>query len=149
MTENELLEIEKGYSESKIQHTCVWWFRMTFPDIGNLLFSVPNGGWRGAVAGARMVYEGQVKGVADLILLSPYTPKPPLFIEMKVPCKMGSRGGRQSEEQKAWQELVTNHGCCYVLCHGLSEFIRAVCSFLHINHQTYLEDALNRYPLYR
>ena len=68
MTEKEILEAEKDYSEAKIQHTCVCWFRMTFPKVDRLLFSVPNGGWRGGRAGATMVYEGQVKGVADLIL---------------------------------------------------------------------------------
>ena len=85
MTEKEILTAEQGYSESKIQHICVSWFRQTFPHVGNLLFSVPNGGWRGAKAGYMMVYEGQVKGVADLILLYPSAGKSSLCIEMKVP----------------------------------------------------------------
>ena len=36
MTEKEILEVERGYSESKIQHICVSWFRQTFPEVGNL-----------------------------------------------------------------------------------------------------------------
>ena len=34
-------------------------------------FAVPNGGKRDAKTGARMKYEGAVRGVADLILLIP------------------------------------------------------------------------------
>ena len=61
MTEEDILKLEQTYSESKIQHFCVNWFRRTFPQVANLLFAVPNGGWRGARAGAQMVYEGKSK----------------------------------------------------------------------------------------
>ena len=149
MTEQEITKTEQGYSESKIQHICVNWFRQTFPHVGNLLFAVPNGGWRGARAGAQMVYEGQVKGVADIILLSPSGGKSSLCIEMKVPKKKGSSAGTQSTAQKEWQALVEQYGSTYVVCHGLIEFIQAVCSYLQINSQKYITEALNKYPLYR
>ncbi len=149
MTEQEILHTEQQYSESKIQHICVCWFRQTFPHVGNLLFAVPNGGWRGGRAGAQMVYEGQVRGVADLILLYPCGGKSSLCVEMKVPKKEGSRAGYQSEHQKAWQTLVEQHGSTYAVCHGLIEFIRAVCLYLRIDPQRYVGEALNKYPLYR
>lgn len=149
MTEQELLKIEEGYSESKIQHICVSWFRATFSHVGNLLFAVPNGGWRGARAGAMMVYEGQVKGVADLILLYPSGGKSALCIEMKVPKrKKGRNAGIQSEAQKEWQKLVEKYGSTYVVCHGLIEFIMAVCCYLQISSDRYVRRALNLYPLY-
>lgn len=149
MTEQEITKTEQDYSESKIQHICVNWFRQTFPHVGNLLFAVPNGGWRGARAGAQMVYEGQVKGVADIILLYPSGGKSSLCIEMKVPKKKGSSAGTQSTAQKEWQALVEQYGSTYVVCHGLIEFIQAVCSYLQINSQKYITEALNKYPLYR
>lgn len=149
MTEKELLKIEEGYSESKIQHTCICWFRQTFPHVANLLFSVPNGGWRGGRAGATMVYEGQVKGVADLILLYPSGGKSSLCIEMKVPKRKGSSAGSQKAAQKEWQTLVEKYGSVYVICHGLVEFIIAVCSYLQINSQRYITEVLAKYPLYR
>ncbi|MCM1142482.1 MAG: VRR-NUC domain-containing protein [Muribaculum sp.] len=149
MTRNEISELERTYTESKIQHICVAWFRLTFPNVGNLLFSVPNGGWRGGRAGATMVYEGQVKGVADLILLYPARGKSSLCIEMKVPKRKGSRAGYQSDEQKAWQKLVEQHGATYVVCHGLIEFITAVCAYIGMDSNKYIEEALNKYPLYR
>lgn len=149
MTENEILEAECGYSESKIQHICVCWFRATFPKVGNLLFAVPNGGWRGVKSGAMMVYEGQVKGVADLILLFPCGGKASLCVEMKVPKRKGSSAGKQSEHQHSWQSLVESHGSVYVVCHGIIEFVTAVCTYLHINPQPYIDKVLNQYPLYR
>lgn len=147
MNEKDVLRLEQGYSESKLQHICVNWFRKTFPAVGGLLFSVPNGGWRGARAGAQMVYEGQVKGVADLILLYPYGGKASLCIEMKVPKRKGSGAGRQSPEQKRWQALVEKYNNTYVICHGLLEFIRVICTYLHINPNKYIEEALNIYPI--
>ena len=149
MTESEILELEQTYSESKIQHICVSWFRKTFPHVANLLFAIPNGGWRGTRAGAKMVYEGQVKGVADLILLFPKGGKSSLCIEMKVPKRKGSSAGRQSDVQMQWQKLVEDHGSTYVVCHGLVEFINAVCTYLQTNPQPYIEKALNLYPIYQ
>lgn len=149
MTEKELLKIEEGYKESKIQHICVCWFRETFPHVGSLLFAVPNGGWRGARAGAMMVYEGQVKGVADLILLYPSGGKSSLCLEMKVPKRKGRYAGTQSEAQEEWQALVEKYGSTYVVCHGLIEFIKAVCNYLQISADRYISEALNKYPIYR
>lgn len=149
MTAKEIYECEQGYSESKIQHICVTWFRQTFPDVANLLFAVPNGGWRGARAGAQMVYEGQVKGVADLILLFPKGGKSSLCIEMKVPKRKGSSAGTQKVAQKEWQRLVESHGSTYVVCHGLIEFISFVCDYLRVSKAPYMSEALNKYPLYQ
>ena len=149
MTDKEILSLEQTYTESKIQHICVVWFRRTFPHVANLLFAVPNGGWRGGRAGAQMVYEGQVKGVADLILLFPKGGKSSLCIEMKVPKRTGSSAGTQSEAQKAWQTLVESNGSTYVVCHGLVEFVRAVCIYLQTNPQPYIDKALNLYPTYQ
>ena len=149
MTEQEIISLEQTYTESKIQHICVCWFRQTFPHVANLLFSIPNGGWRGARAGAQMAYEGQVKGVSDLILLYPSGGKASLCVEMKVPRRTGSRAGRQSPEQKAWQALVERHGSKYAVCHYSLEFITEVCMYLRINPKPYIEKALNLYPTYR
>ena len=68
---------------------------------------------------------------------------------MKVPKKKGSSAGTQSTAQKEWQALVEQYGSTYVVCHGLIEFIQAVCSYLQINSQKYITEALNKYPLYR
>lgn len=150
MTEKEIELIESTCSEAVIQHTCVAWFRKTFPHLKPLLFAVPNGGWRGARAGKQMVYEGQLKGVSDLILLPHMAGITPLCIEMKVPKKKGSSAGRQSEEQKAWQSEVESFGNKYVICHGLIEFVSAVCTHLTgVDVERYITEAKNKFPLYR
>ena len=46
MTEEDIRKLEVKYSETKIQHICVTWFRETFPNVGALLFAIPNGGVR-------------------------------------------------------------------------------------------------------
>lgn len=148
MTESDLLELEQTYTESKIQHTCVSWFRQTFPRIGSLMASFSNGGRRDGKSGAQMKYEGQVKGIADLGLFLSCSGKSNLFIEMKVPARKGRSAGRQSPEQKAWQELAETYNNVYVVCHGLMEFIEAVCTYLHIEHHQYKQDALRKYPQY-
>lgn len=142
MTEQEVLDIEKTLPERKIQRNCVLWYRDTFPDDDKILFTVPNGGWRGSRAGAMMVYEGLVKGVADLILLTPSGGKASLCIEMKTPK------GRQSPEQKAWQAAAEKKGNKYVVCHGLVEFVTAVCNYLEFSPAPYIQEALNKFPLY-
>ena len=149
MTEQDIKDLEITYTESKIQHICVCWFRKTFPDVGDLLFAVPNGGWRGPKAAITCKYEGQVNGVADLILLYPAGGKSSLCIEMKVPKRKGSQAGKQSKYQVAWQSLVERYGSTYVVCHGLMEFIDAVCRYIRVNPKPYKDKALNLYPTYR
>lgn len=70
---------------------------VTISQTGSYAFAVPNGGKRDAKTGARMKYEGAVRGVADLILLIPKKGWASLCIEMKTPK------GTQSEHQRTWQ----------------------------------------------
>lgn len=148
MTEIELLKIESGFSETKIQHICVEWFRQTFPTVANLLFAIPNGGTRSKKSASMRKYEGAVAGVSDLILLFPSGGKSALCIEMKKPKQKGRSAGTQSTEQKKWQALVTTYGGVYGICHRLCEFIRLVCSYLKANPAPYIEQALKQFPNY-
>ena len=148
MTENEIYMLEKSYSEMKIQHTCVTWFRSTFPDVGGLLFAIPNGGARSPKSGAMRKYEGALSGVADLILLFPKNGKSSLCIEMKTPKQKGKSAGSQSKTQKDWQKLVEEHGSEYIVCNSLIEFIKKVCMYLKVNPDKYISDALRLYQTY-
>ena len=84
-----------------------------------------------------------------LILLYPAGGKSSLCIEMKVPKRKGSQACKQSKFQVAWQSLVERYGSTYVVCHGLMEFIDAVCRYIRVNPKPYKENALNLYPTYR
>ena len=149
MTKEEIAKLEQTYSESKIQHICVCWFRATFPHVADLLFAVPNGGKRDPRTGAMMKYEGAVSGVADLVLLFPCKGKSSLCSEMKVPERNGSSAGTQSNQQKAWQSLVEQYGSVYCVCHGIVEFVTAVCTYLHVDPQPFIQRVLDTYAIYR
>ena len=149
MTEKEIEELERTYSETKIQHICVEWFRKTFQNVANLLFAIPNGGPRSPKSGSMRKYEGAISGVADLILLFPSGGKASLCIEMKTPKRKGKSAGNQSQCQKEWQGLVERYGSVYVVCHGLIEFIEKVCLYLRADPKGYIRDAQLNYETYR
>lgn len=145
VTTDMLYAMEQTYSESKIQHTCVKWFRDTHADIAQLMFAVANGGARTMKAGAICKYEGQLKGVADLLLLKGNGDYICLAIEMKTPKAKGKSAGAQKPEQKEWQTAIQSHGSKYVVCHGLVEFVTAVSDYLGERVLTNIDEALQRY----
>ena len=121
--------------EHNIQAACVRWFNLQWPEYRGLLFAVPNGGARSKATAGKLKAEGVVPGVADLILLVPrcvkahddegwYNTIHALCIEMK------TAKGRQSPEQKGWQEMVEAHGYKYAVCHSLDEFMDVVNGYL-------------------
>lgn len=119
--------LRKKYTdeEHRIQVSCVRWFRLKYPKMKNILFSVPNGGRRDAVTGAKLKDEGVTSGVADLILLKSNRYYGGLAIEMKKP------GGYQSKSQKEWQKECEAAGNKYVVCRSLDEFMKAVTDYLN------------------
>lgn len=110
--------------ESKIQQTCVAWFRLQYPELALLLFAVPNGGARRKIEGAIMKAEGTTRGVSDLLLLFPSRHYHGLCIEMKSPK------GKQQPSQKIWQRKVEWAGYKYALCHSVEEFMSEVNTYL-------------------
>lgn len=112
------------HDESRIQQSCVWWFRHQYAPLSRLLFAVPNGGRRDAVTGAILKAEGVVAGVADLILLFPSSGYHGLCIEMK------TRRGQQRDTQKEWQAAVEKAGYKYIVCRSLEQFMGEVRSYL-------------------
>lgn len=127
------------HEESRIQESCVTWFRLQYPKFALLLFAVPNGGKRthrtvvrnGKVytyspEATQMKKEGVTAGVADLILLKPSKGYASLCIEMKTTDKKS----RQRESQKEWQKAVENAGNKYVVCRTLEDFMAVVKDYL-------------------
>lgn len=112
--------------ESRIQQMCVSWFRLQFPELSSLLFSVPNGGTRIFREAVVLKKEGLVAGVSDLILLMPCSGYASLCIEMKTDDKTS----RQSQSQKEWQKAVEAVGNKYVVCRNFDEFKIAVRTYL-------------------
>lgn len=88
------------------QREFVSWFRKTHP--GVRIFAIPNGGWRGMAAGARLKAEGVSAGVPDLFI-----PALRVWIEMKRP-----KGGVLSEKQKDWRDYLISCGYTVIVAHG-------------------------------
>lgn len=127
------------HEESRLQESCVTWFRLQYPKLALLLFAVPNGGKRThrtiVRAGRVITYspeakqmkkEGVTAGVADLILLKPSGGYASLCIEMKTTEK----GSEQRESQKMWQQAAEEAGNKYVVCRTLEGFISVVNDYL-------------------
>lgn len=81
-----------------------------------LLFAIPNGGERNVIVAARLKAEGVRSGVPDLFLAFSNGDFNGLFIEMKK-----QKGGRVSDSQKTYIELLQKRGYCAVVCNGWME----------------------------
>lgn len=111
--------------EHTLQSRCVRWFRLKFSNRRHNLFAVPNGGYRTKTTAALMKDEGQLSGVADLILLVRKGTCGALLLEAKV------KGNYQSPTQKQWQALIEADGYEYRIFHSLEEFIEIVTEYLN------------------
>lgn len=80
-------------------------------------FAVPNGGLRNLKTAAFLKKEGATAGVSDLIIL---LPQRCLFVEVK------TKTGRQSEEQKNFQQEVEKLGFEYLIWRSLDDAIKFV-----------------------
>lgn len=110
--------------EHRIQSACVRAFRYKYPKLRHNLFSVPNGGRRDIVTGAKLKAEGALAGVSDLIFLKSNRFYGALLIEMKTPK------GKQQDTQKDWERKITADGYKYVVCRSVSEFMQEIEDYL-------------------
>ena len=90
------------------------------------LFAVPNGGYRTKTTAALMKEEGQLSGVADLILLKRKGHCGALLLEAKV------KGNYQSQTQREWQRRIEADGYQYRIFHSLEEFSQIVNDYLNL-----------------
>lgn len=118
------------HDESALQTACVRWFRLTYPKLALLLFSIPNGAKlhgdavQRAKQWQRLVGEGAVAGAADLFLAVPSGDYAGLFIEMK------TKKGRQSDKQKAFEAAVVENGFGYAVPRSFEEFEKVITGYL-------------------
>ena len=112
--------------EHHIQVGCVRWFRLQYPQYADLLFAIPNGGFRGKATAAKLKAEGVVAGVADLCLAVPKGGYGALYIEMK------QKGNYQQPNQKRWQKICESVGNRYVVCKTIEEFMSEINGYLRL-----------------
>lgn len=110
--------------ESKLQISCVEWFRYQPAYKRYLLYAIPNGGKRSKIEAKIMKSEGVTRGVADLCLQVPSQSFHALYIEIKI------EKGNQSESQKEFQKYCESNNYKYVVCRTLQEFIFSIQCYL-------------------
>ena len=110
--------------ESRIQRTCVKWFRLTYREPNYLIFAVPNGGNRNAITGIIMKGEGVRAGIPDLIIT---TRQKVLFVEMK------STKGKQNPNQIEVMNMLQSFGFDYAVCRSFDEFREYVIKHIGIS----------------
>lgn len=90
-----------------------------------LLFAIPNGGYRSKAGAAKLRGEGVRSGVPDLFLAAPRKGKGGLFIEMKK-----QKGGKIGANQKIMLEKLRRQGFSAVIACGWEEASRIIRDYM-------------------
>lgn len=107
------------HNEHNLQCNCVAWFRIQYPNA--LIFHIPNGERRDAVAGARLKRAGVVAGVPDLCIPINNGKYGALYIEMK-----DGTSGKVSPKQKEVIDALRKGGQCVSVARSFEEFVDIV-----------------------
>lgn len=94
------------------------------PEVYPLMFAVPNGGLRSKKTAATLQYEGQKKGIQDVVLALPRGAYHGLFLEVK------SEIGRPSAEQKEAQSRFGDVGYLCLIEKGFDACYGAVRDYI-------------------
>lgn len=109
-----------NHEESKLQQQCVAWFRAQYRQYASLLtHPINEGGANTRISGAIHKGEGTIPGVPDLLLFVP-SEYDRLYCGLGLELKTPS--GRQSQQQKDFQQMFQAAGYCYVVIRSLEEF---------------------------
>jgi VRR-NUC domain-containing protein len=93
----------------------------------NLLYAVPNGGYRNIYVARKLKAEGVRAGVADLCLPAARRGYHGLYIEMK------SEEGVATQEQKSFLRGVLEEGYCAVIAEGVDQARAVLDWYIGIN----------------
>ena len=112
-------------TEAQEQITLFSWAAVqAIPELA-LLYHIPNGGSRHKAEAARLRAEGVRAGVPDLCLPVPRGGFHGLYIELK-----RLRGGRLSEQQRAWLDALGKQGDAVAVCKGWEDAAETILRYL-------------------
>lgn len=104
-------------------------YERRYPDL-EMLFAVPNGGYRSKATGALLKAEGLRPGVSDLLLLTPRGNYHGMCIELK---RLGGEG--PSEAQEAFLMRAHRRGYYVAVCYGWVEAWGEITRYLGIPNE--------------
>lgn len=116
-------------NESEMQQVLFEWAKWNvgkYPEL-KLLHSIPNGGKRDIVTGARLKREGALAGVSDIHLPVPKGQYHSLWLELKV----GSN--KPTDKQKWFIDEMTKQGSKACVAYSLDEAIKVIEDYLKLN----------------
>ena len=96
----------------------------TMPEL-ELMYAIPNGGLRDKATASRLKQTGVKAGVPDICLPVARGPYHGLYIELK--CV---RGGRVSEAQHEWIEMLIGQNYCAMVCEGWENAMEVIKAYL-------------------
>lgn len=127
MSIQEYLDASPVPTESVEQQRLIQWAKMNegaHPEL-EMLYHIPNEGKRSRKTGARMKAEGLRSGVPDLCLPVARCGCHALYIELK-----RMRGGRPTQDQLDWIDLLTKQGNMAMVCCGWEQAAEVIEKYL-------------------
>ncbi len=118
-------------SESQLQILIFDWCHLNrnkYPEL-ELLFHIPNGGYRNITTAKRLKAEGVKSGVPDLLLPVPRGGYPGLFLEVK------TKGGVVSDNQKWWLKSLSEQGYLALVVYSFDEAICVLKDYLKMGRR--------------
>jgi hypothetical protein len=128
----------RRYREIGLQCALLYWWGLACRGLGcphpELLLHIPNGGQRGAAAGALLAKMGVRPGVPDLFLAYPANGYSGLWLELK-----RDKSACLSAEQKWWQSQLPALGYAHAVARSLEEAQAAISRYLNPDPQIKLD----------
>ena len=101
----------------------------------HMIFAIPNesygGGWYNAKRGAYFKAMGRKRGVPDICVPIARNGYHGLWIEMK------TKKGRQTKEQKWYEQQLMKQGYLYRVCRGFDDALKTICKYVGIADEDY------------
>lgn len=129
MTWKEYLGMQFKLTESQIQILIFDWVELhkhKYPEL-ELLYHIPNGGYRNIATAKRLKAEGVKPGVPDLCLPVSRGEYHGLYLEMK------AEKGKLSEQQIHWLQALQNQGYKALVAYSFDQAIETLQSYLNEN----------------
>lgn len=129
MTATEYKKITAPSEETEQIHLMQWcrWAESKYPELA-AIYHVPNEGKRTASAGSKLKKMGLRPGVPDICLPVAMAGYVGLYIELK------RIGGKPTEEQINWLELLDHYGHCVAVCEGAEQAEKIITAYCERNY---------------